>query len=131
MITGGCLCGAVRYEIDAEALEDGASYCHCSMCRRWSGSAFTVSVRAPSALLRWTGNMPKRYRSSSIAWRGFCGECGSPIYYQSEGKPEYYVLSVGSLDRPDDVKPTHHSGIESRIAWIKIADGLPQHETQE
>ncbi len=44
MITGGCLCGAVRYEIDADQLADDASYCHCSMCRRWSGSAFKRKV---------------------------------------------------------------------------------------
>jgi hypothetical protein len=131
MISGGCLCGAVRYEIDADKHEDDASYCHCSMCRRWTGSAFSVSVRAPSALLRWTGAAPKRYRSSSIAWRAFCGECGSPIYFQFVDKPEYYALSVGSLDRPEDVKPADHWGIESRIAWVKIVDGLPQHETPE
>jgi hypothetical protein len=131
MITGGCLCGAVRYEIDADSFEDDASYCHCTMCRRWSGSAFTLSVRAPSAQLRWTGAMPKRYRSSHLAWRAFCGACGSPIYFQYEGKPEYYALAVGSLDKPQALKPAEHWGVESRIPWVKIDDGLPQNVTPE
>lgn len=131
MITGGCLCGAVRYEIDADSLEDDVSYCHCTMCRRWSGSAFGIFVRAPSALLRWTGKQPKRYRSSHLAWRAFCDECGSPIYFQFEGKPEYYALAVGCLDRPNDLKPADHWGVESRIAWIEIDDGLPQNVTPE
>ena len=130
MVTGGCLCGAVRYEIDVDALED-VSYCHCTMCRRSTGSAFIISTRAPSDKLRWTGAAPKRYRSSAIAWRGFCGECGSPICFQFVDKPEYYALAAGCLDRPQDLKPADHWGVESRIPWIKIDDGLPQNVTPE
>lgn len=128
MITGGCLCGAVRYEVDADQL-DHASYCHCTMCRRASGSAFGVSARAPSAKLRWTGREPKRYRSSKIAVRAFCADCGSPIYFQYDARPHYVALAVGTLDDPGAVKPELHYGIESRIPWVDIDDGLPRQET--
>ncbi len=99
MVTGGCLCGAVRYEIDVDVLED-VSYCHCTVCRRSTGSAFVIAARAPSDKLRWTGAAPKRYRSSTSAWRGFCGDCGSPICFQYVDKPEYHALAAGCLDRP-------------------------------
>ncbi|HEY7608805.1 MAG TPA: GFA family protein [Alphaproteobacteria bacterium] len=128
MITGGCLCGAVRYEVDADRLEH-ASYCHCTMCRRASGSAFGVSARAPAAKLRWTGREPKCYRSSKIAVRAFCPDCGSPIYFQYDARPHYYAVAVGSLDDPGAVKPELHYGIESHIPWVNIDDGLPRRET--
>lgn len=128
MITGGCLCGAVRYEVNAERLES-ASFCHCTMCRRASGSAFGVFARAPSDKLRWLGKEPKRYKSSAIAVRAFCADCGSPIYFQYDSRPEYYALAVGSLDRPDLVKPGRHWGVESEIPWARIDDGLQRSRT--
>ena len=92
--TGGCLCGAVRFSIQGALRE--ITICHCAMCRRASTSVGAYTACAPDAIaisgakLRW-------YRSSPIARRGFCGKCGSQLFWEpSHG--DHLSVSVGSLD---------------------------------
>jgi hypothetical protein len=73
---GGCLCGAVRYRL---AGSPGVHCCHCDMCRRATGSAFAVLAWIPFERLFWTSGRPRYRRSSPLAERGFCPECGSPL----------------------------------------------------
>ena len=75
-LTGGCLCGGVRYELDYDG--ERGSTCHCAMCRRQSGGAFMGFVTVPRAHLRLIGDL-KHYQSSPIGVRGFCPQCGTPI----------------------------------------------------
>lgn len=126
--TGGCLCGAVRYEL-AEAPRK-ASYCHCTMCRRASGGAFQVYVRVRPGQLRWVRGEPKTYRSSPQAVRDFCAECGAPLLFRYDHHPERIGLTVSSLDHPQDVTPVRHEGVESWLPWLKIDDGLPRGRTE-
>lgn len=76
--TGGCLCGKRRYRFRGPP--STAGYCHCSMCRRATGGPFAFLVRVDEAALEWTASRPAVYRSSPIAERGFCPDCGSPLF---------------------------------------------------
>ncbi|MDA8747333.1 GFA family protein [Litoreibacter sp.] len=98
-ISGGCLCGAVRYDIDAELTELGA--CHCQMCRRWSGGIY-LSVKADESEVTLTGQADiGTYKSSDWAERGFCKTCGSSVYYRVTLAGPYqgnYHFAAGTLD---------------------------------
>jgi hypothetical protein len=127
-LNGGCLCGAVRYEVDYRG-EEG-SLCHCTMCRRQSGGAFMGFVTVPRASLRMTGEL-KAYRSSQIGTRYFCPGCGTPILMDYGYESDLTGIVIGSLDDPDAVPPTHHWGVESMLSWLKLDDGLPRMTTEE
>jgi len=133
---GGCLWGAVRYEIATgpQAGVDPAAllgtYCHCSMCRKATGGGYATLLSIPREAVRWTKGSPTLYRSSPIATRGFCRQCGSPLFYDGEAEKQL-SLTAGSLDDPSGVKPDHHYGIESRLPWADCGPGLPGRETEE
>lgn len=128
MIAGGCLCGWVRYEA---AARPRVHYCHCTMCRRATGSAFAVLAWIPLRSLRWAGDgRPVERRSSPIARRGFCGRCGTPLTLAYDGSDEI-ALHAGTLDRPEAFPPGYHYGVESRLAWADCGAGLPSGETKE
>jgi hypothetical protein len=136
VLAGGCLCGAVRYEI-ATGPETGvdpaallATYCHCSMCRKASGGPFATFLSIPREAVRWVHGSPTIYRSSPIATRGFCCACGSPLFYGADAE-ENLAVTAGSLDDPSGVKPDHHYGIESRLPWADCGLSLPGRETEE
>ena len=135
-LLGGCLCGAVRYEIatgpgagvDASSLPGADS--HCSMCRKATGGGYAMLFDVPKGSLSWTKGEPAIYRSSPVATRGFCAQCGSPLYYDGDAEPTWSV-TVGSLDDPSIFKPDHHYGIESRLPWADCGRDLPGRETTE
>jgi hypothetical protein len=124
--TGGCLCGTRRYEFEGSPPYSG--YCHCDMCKRATGGAFAVLVQARHAKLRWTKEPPAVFRSSPIATRGFCPQCGSPLFLQYDDD-DLIRLTAGSLDTPDRIRPAGHYGVESKLAWADIGRGLPEEET--
>jgi hypothetical protein len=121
--TGGCQCGAVRYRV-TEPL-GGAGICHCRMCQRAAGNVFAPLVTARG--VEWQGT-PDRWASSDIAERGFCARCGTPLFLADIGSDEVELM-IGTLDDPGLAPPDHHYGVESRVAWLKLADGLPAWET--
>ncbi|MEM9062612.1 MAG: GFA family protein [Pseudomonadota bacterium] len=123
--TGGCQCGAVRYRA---ALPLGrSSICHCRMCQRAVGNAFAPLVVAKD--VAWNGT-PATWASSNIAERGFCAECGTPLFLRDFDAPARECeIMIATLDDPEIAPPQHHVGIESRIDWLKIADGLPEYVT--
>ena len=121
-LTGGCLCGAVRFACSQPPTL--VSYCHCRMCQKQTGGLFSVMANFPRAALIWSGSERKLRRSSPLAIRGFCGDCGSPLSFDYDDL-DHTSVSVGALDRPERVRPTQHSGIESRIPWVAIDEHLP------
>lgn len=124
-MTGGCLCGAVRYESSQAALD--ANYCHCRMCQRVSGAPVTVGVFFPLNAFRFVAGEPRIYRSSANVERGFCSDCGSRLTFRRlDADTIVVVVEVGSLDRPQAVAPTRHIGIESQLPWFEISDALPR-----
>jgi hypothetical protein len=122
-LTGGCHCGAVRYEATVENNE--AYYCHCRMCQRSFGNIFATFFNLPKASVKWATHAPKYFHSSKIAQRGFCGECGTPLSFAFHDS-ERMDLSVGSLDHPEMMKPVSHFAVEYRIAPFRTPDGLPE-----
>lgn len=118
-VTGGCQCGAVRYR--ADAVLDNAHICHCRMCQKAVGGPFAALVAAPDDALVWTRGTPSVFRSSSEAERGFCADCGTPLFYHGDGSGRTN-LTMGSLDDPQQFPPKTQMGSESRLAWF---DGLP------
>jgi hypothetical protein len=99
--TGGCLCGAVRYKIEGK-LRDVLE-CHCSMCRRTHGHVAAYSA-VPKASLEMTDSTGLRwYRSSDKARRGFCGACGSSLFWDPAEKG-YIAIAAGTLDPPTGLK---------------------------
>ena len=101
------------------------------MCQKASGGIFLVFADFPGDAFRFTSGQLRYYRSSEIATRGFCRECGTPISFQYDGSSGPAIM-VGTLDHPEDWPPTwEHSGIESKVPWFEISDDLPQTTTEE
>lgn len=125
MIAGGCQCGAVRYRVTGALGDSGI--CHCRMCQRAVGNVIAPLVTASGVV--WEG-VPARWASSSIAERGFCAACGTPLYLRDFDAPgDEYELMIATLDDPEIAPPGHHVGIEARVGWLKMADGLPEYVT--
>jgi hypothetical protein len=121
-LTGGCLCGAVRYE--ARPRDREGYYCHCRMCQLAFGNTRAAFLNLRKDQVTWTGTAPKYYASSSFAQRGFCGACGTPLSFEYLDS-EDMDLSIGSFDEPDALKPASHFAVESRIESWHAEDGLP------
>ena len=77
--------------------------------------------------LRWLQGVPKRYRSSAQATRSFCARCGTQLTYESDTYPDEIDITTCSLDDPELAPPTDHTRTSSRLRWVKLDDGLPQH----
>jgi len=131
LVAGGCLCGAVRYEVNAPALSSG--YCHCRICQKFTGSTMCAYTAFPASSVRFTGAEPKYFSSSPIARRGFCDVCGSSLLYHMMRPHEaaHLVIFTTSLDNPQDYAPAAHNGMESRVPWFDILDDLPRTRSEE
>jgi len=123
--SGGCQCGAVRYRLDMQPQQ--VHYCHCRMCQRAVGNVFATFAPVHRERLTWEGT-PSFFRSSSIATRGFCARCGTPLCFSYDDS-KWICLSIGSFDDPLPIRPEAHYGIESQLPWLHIADALPREPT--
>jgi hypothetical protein len=127
VMTGGCLCGGVRYEYSGEV--GRAAYCHCSDCRKCTGSAFNISVRIQADRFRIVSGVPSGFTktadSGNELTRHFCPACGSPIYTSSPRHPDALYVKAGSLDDPALVRPHHQSWMRSKVQWAAIDPDLP------
>jgi hypothetical protein len=121
-VTGGCLCGRVRYT--ARPTHREGYYCHCRMCQLATGSTRANWINLRKDQVSWTAEPPTYHASSRIAERGFCGRCGTPLSFHHPDS-EYLDLTVGSLDDPGAFKPVSHYAIETRVASWHVEDGLP------
>ncbi|HET8726551.1 MAG TPA: GFA family protein [Alphaproteobacteria bacterium] len=104
-------------------------YCHCRMCQKAVGNIFAMLVPVRRDRLEWSGEL-SLFRSSSVAERGFCRHCGTPLSFAYLAS-DWMAVTLGSVDRPDLLPPEIHYGIESRMPWLHIADGLPCETTGE
>ena len=129
--SGGCLCGAVRYESAGEPLF--SLQCHCRDCQRASGTAFVAAMRVPAAGFRITHGTPQRYAGTSDAGnevaRYFCGRCGSPLYIQVASRPDIVGLRVGTLDDPSAFHPEADIFVRSAQPWDHMDPALPKYPT--
>jgi len=127
-LTGGCLCGRVRYEASPNHRE--GYYCHCRMCQLAFGNTRAAYVNLAKRELRWTAAAPAYYASSKIARRGFCPACGTPLSFEFLDSDRMDV-SVGSMDEPSAVRPVEHFAVETRLAAWHADDGLPETRLQD
>ncbi|BCH33845.1 aldehyde-activating protein [Mesorhizobium sp. L-8-10] len=122
--SGGCQCGAVRFHIEG-ALGD-ASICHCRMCQKASGNFYLPLVSVRGAKLSWTRGEPRKFRSSNHAWRGFCGDCGTPLCYEA---PDGIAMAIASFDHPETIAPVIQWGVEAKLPYVDRIYELPGEET--
>ncbi len=127
-VTGGCLCGRVRYRAQPDHRE--GYYCHCRMCQLAFGNTRATFFNLPQSQLEWLNSPPKFHASSRFAKRGFCPDCGTPLTFAYLDSLHIDV-SIGSLDEPSAFKPTSHFAIETRIAEWHVDDGLPGERLDE
>jgi len=123
--TGGCLCGAVRYEVTGPL--EPIQLCHCGQCRKAQGSAFGANIPVAAAAFRLVqgGDALREYRASPGKRRVFCGACGSPIFSQRDDTPEMLRLRVGGLDDDRGLAVGFHIQAAFQASWQPIADDLP------
>lgn len=128
MLTGGCHCGAVRYEIATPP--ERHSICHCTDCRRTAGAPAVAWAILPHDKVRVTEGRPKVRASSEHGRRHFCGDCGTGLFYTSEAIfPGMIDIQSATLDDPDAIAaPTEHIQTAERISWMRTAHDLPEHD---
>lgn len=123
--TGGCLCGAVRFEVELDKGEIGV--CHCGMCRRWSAGPF-FAIHRPADRGRLTEDRGLAwYQSSDWARRGFCRECGASLFYQlsSQESPDW-IVSSEALDNTAGLRITSHIFVDAKPDHYDFADDAPR-----
>jgi len=124
---GSCLCKNVSYEI--RRFSPHLSNCHCSMCRKFHGAAFATygTVREKDITFNIQNDSLKIYRSSKIAERGFCSNCGSSIYYKFLNGRGTYDIALGTLDDEPDLAVEAHIFYASKPLWSgEYNDALPK-----
>jgi hypothetical protein len=127
-LKGGCLCGAIEYVIP-DALQY-AGYCHCSECRRFSGSIFSAFGGIPKTsfqILKGSENI-RHYQKSPHTVLGFCAICGSSLYADKPQKGMVH-LRLGTLHDVPSLTPQTHAFVGSKVPWYQIQDNLQQFET--
>jgi len=123
---GGCLCGAVRYEVKGAV--SNPCFCHCASCRRATGAPMVPWGTFVREAMRVTRGRLSEYRSSAQVWRGFCARCGTSLTYRHEAHPAEIDVTLATLDDPTLLTPAMHVWVKDRLPWTAIGDSLPRHE---
>jgi hypothetical protein len=127
-LTGGCLCGAIRFEARPDERE--GYYCHCRMCQLAFGNTRAAFINLRKDQVTWTAGAPTHFASSKFAQRGFCNHCGTPLSFAYDGSARL-DLAVGAFDDPSAIKPVSHFAVETRVANWHVDDGLPGQRLDE
>ena len=131
VLTGGCHCGAIRYEAAGEPIF--ASQCHCRDCQRASGSAYIATLRVPAEGFSILQGTPKCYvgkaDSGNEVIRAFCGDCGSPLYSQVSARPDRIGIRVTSLDDPSWFRAEADIFVKSAQPWDHMDPAIPKYDT--
>jgi hypothetical protein len=126
-LTGGCLCGAIRYEISEPPLFAG--YCHCTRCQRRTGSAAAASARiAPGSLRIVSGEeLIRAYEPPDGFAKEFCSACGGALWSRSPSDPDCVSVRLGTFDGDPGIRPSYHQFVAYAAPWEPLPDdGLPR-----
>ncbi len=132
VITGGCLCGAVRYAIASQS-PPGVRQCWCRVCQYLSAGSGTSNAIFSRNTVKFSGPLTDYVSvadSGSIMHRRFCSRCGTPIFSEAEARPHQIIVRVGTLDDPDLAKPQGIIWTRSAPSWACFDPNLPQTEGQ-
>lgn len=124
---GSCLCGAVKYECNADALFMGN--CHCRDCQKASGAAYDPCIGVPAAALKITGAVKYhdvKAESGNTMSRGFCPECGSRLFAKASAMADLGMITAATLDDPSQYKPTMDIFTASAQPWDHMNPALPK-----
>ncbi len=124
VLTGRCLCGAVQYSVEG-AFEYTMS-CHCSQCARWTGGVFSATEASREKLQIKGEDSLKWYQSSPEARRGFCGTCGSSLFWEQPGSGNIDIL-LGTVNPPTNLEIGYHLHVDDKSDYYRICDGKPRY----
>ena len=128
LLTGGCLCGGVRYELTGSLVS--AAYCHCTRCQRRTGTASSAQARVERGGLRITqGAELVREWAPEQGWpKCFCSVCGGALWSRSPEDPELRSVRLGTFDGDPGIRPGHRQYVAYAAVWEPIPDdGLPRY----
>jgi hypothetical protein len=128
LLTGGCNCGAVRFEVNARPVS--AVYCHCTRCQRRTGTGASANARVePGSFEVVKGEDRLRaWKPESGAEKWFCGDCGSALFSRSPGDPDQVGVRLGTLDSDSGIRPEARQYVAYAASWEEIPeDGLPRY----
>jgi len=131
MYTGGCLCGAVRFEIHGPI--HNIVHCHCSQCRKAQGSAFATNgiVSADDFKILSGADALTAYESTPGQTKYFCKTCGSPIMSKTESRPAQIRVRLGTIESDNEERPIANIFVTSQENREEITGNLPQYEAYE
>lgn len=125
---GSCLCGQVRYEV--EGFEPPVTHCHCSMCRKFHGSAYATYGAVRRERFHWLAGreLLQYYRAANDTVRGFCRVCGASLSFHvgEDPAPARFHIALGTLDDRSTQPPAAHIHVASKASWSQIDDTLPR-----
>ena len=122
--TGGCHCGAIRYSLEGEPHH--VDLCHCADCRRNAGAPVVCWAGFPESDLTLDKGRPKTFNSSGTAYRDFCADCGTGLFYRNAAfLPGIVEVQSASLDDPEALPPHQHIQAAERLSWMEHAHELP------
>ena len=127
-MTGGCLCGAVRFE--GRGAPAGVSVCHCGQCRRWSAGPLMVT-RFEDGVSLAEGSPLAWYASSDHGERGFCARCGSTLFWRVPGAGRNWEVSVNALGDGHGLAIAEHIWVDFQPGWYAFADNAPRRGSAE
>jgi hypothetical protein len=129
-LTGGCLCGGVQYEVTEPLVS--ASYCHCTRCRRRTGTAASAQARVAPGALRVTSGaeLVREWAPPDAGWpKAFCSACGGALWSRSRDEPPDYAVRLGTFDDDPGIRPQYRQFVAYAAPWEPIPDdGLPRYD---
>ncbi|PJK12195.1 aldehyde-activating protein [Lysobacteraceae bacterium NML120232] len=129
MLEGGCLCGALRYQVQPPWLDAG--FCHCRLCQRASGAPVVAWGSIDASRFAYTRGKPARFASSPAAVREFCPHCGTALTFRTTRQPGLVDFTLASLDHPEQITPQYHIWTSRQQPWLLLGDALPRHVHDE
>jgi hypothetical protein len=126
-LTGGCPCGAVRYEITEPLV--WASYCHCTRCQRRSGTAASANARIVPGSLRIVSGaeLIEAWQPPDGSAKLFCSSCGGALWAQRRDDPDALSVRLGTFDGDPGIRPSFHQYVAYAAPWEELPDdGLPR-----
>ncbi len=125
-VSGGCLCGAVRFEVDFPTTF--FVHCHCTLCQRAHGAAYVSWVGVPAAQFRLVAGEGElsHFRSSDHGTRSFCRICGTTLFCRSDRHPRMWDVVAANLDGTPDRTCSGHVYFSDHAPWVDVGDSLPR-----